>query len=150
LKPLTWIVSAVPVRVQVPRRPVVGVQPKSARVLPLNVARLMIGSPETYVESMAKYAGIVKGGKGRKKGLALRIVDLPLKSNVMIPPPIPGNEMSPVMEYAGSDEAEDVGPVQILPKAGFKAPLVQPTSWGMGEDKFKDPSVSTTRSPNDS
>jgi hypothetical protein len=43
----TWIVSLVPVRDQVPIRPVV-VKPRLARVWPLNVALLTIGVAETY------------------------------------------------------------------------------------------------------
>jgi hypothetical protein len=41
----------VPLRVQVPIGPVV-VKPRPARVVPLNVALLTIGDPETYAESM--------------------------------------------------------------------------------------------------
>ena len=47
---ITWIDSLVPLRVQVPIRPVV-VKPSFARVVPLNVALLTIGVFETYVES---------------------------------------------------------------------------------------------------
>ena len=49
----TWIVSLVPVRGQVPIRPVV-VKPMLARVWLLNVALLTIGVVETYVESIWK------------------------------------------------------------------------------------------------
>ncbi len=41
------IVLLVPVRVQVPRNPEVGVSPMSARVLPLKMAWLMMGVPKT-------------------------------------------------------------------------------------------------------
>ena len=42
---ITWIVSLVPLRVQVPIRPVV-VKPRVARVVLLNVALLTIGVAE--------------------------------------------------------------------------------------------------------
>jgi hypothetical protein len=50
---ITWIDSLVPSRVQVPIRPVV-VKPRPARVVPLNVALLLIEVLEIYEELMPK------------------------------------------------------------------------------------------------
>ena len=50
---ITWIVSLVPVRDQVPIKPVV-VKPRPARVEPLNVALLTIGVLLEYAGSILK------------------------------------------------------------------------------------------------
>ena len=75
---ITWIDSLVPLSVQVPIKPVV-VKPRPARVVPLNVALLTIGEPETYAESMIIYLNVPKKEATIPEALVVVAPTIPLK-----------------------------------------------------------------------
>ena len=75
----TWIVSLVPLRVQVPIRPVV-VKPRPARVVLVKVALLTMGVFETYVESIINSPSIpLKATSSPERLDAGKIETFPLK-----------------------------------------------------------------------
>lgn len=125
---ITWIDSLVPLRVQVPIRPVV-VKPSFARVVPLNVALLTIGVFETYVESITNPLTAAK-----KEAVIPETLDAGTITTV------PLKDAGPKIPYCGKML---LGPLQTTAKSDLIAPLaLHPLMpFGVAPVRFKLPLV---------